>query len=98
MSDKKFYNPEVCPYCGSYSIAGISHAEYDADYAWREVECIVCEKSWKELFTLAGAELEDKSVLPTKDHSKTKLASATEARIRGILEQLKDFCEEEDDG
>jgi len=53
---KSGYN--ICPYCGSFNISG-GHFESDCNYAWRNIECLKCEKEWTEEFTITAVLFEE---------------------------------------
>lgn len=45
-----------CPYCGSAKIETSFLTDNGSDTSDREVECNDCNKSWRELYKLAGYE------------------------------------------
>src|SRR3954452_12074338 len=47
-----------CPYCLDEDISG-SSVEIDAGYAWQEVDCSACGRSWHDLYTLTGIDTLD---------------------------------------
>jgi hypothetical protein len=47
-----------CPYCLDEDISG-SSVEIDAGYAWQEVDCSACGRSWHDLYTLTGLDTLD---------------------------------------
>lgn len=46
-------DPYHCPYCHSEYIT--AH-EFKTDSMTQEVECLVCEKQWTDVFTLTAVE------------------------------------------
>ena len=41
----------LCPYCGSNDISCIA-IQVDNQSAWQDCECLSCNKSWTDIFTL----------------------------------------------
>ena len=57
FNEKKYleHHGLICPYCDSDELMG-GHAEFDDNYAWRNVVCENCGKEWTEVLTLTGAQ------------------------------------------
>jgi transcription elongation factor Elf1 len=54
---KKKYleNPNNCPFCGDNNIVA-DHFDMESRKAWREVNCLGCNKMWREVFTMTDVE------------------------------------------
>jgi hypothetical protein len=50
-----------CPFCNDEDISG-SSVEIDSGYAWQEVDCSACGRSWHDLYTLTGIDTLDAQV------------------------------------
>jgi len=90
MSKQK-HDPDECPYCQSRNICALTPFEAEHDQAWRSIECHDCGELWREVFKLVKLETENGKVL--REYLEP---GEVKARIRGILKQLKEFCEEEE--
>lgn len=44
----------VCPFCGSNNLLASDDAYFEAEYAWRDIECLACEQKWKDEFSLTA--------------------------------------------
>lgn len=42
-----------CPFCGDYDVQG-GPVEVDAGSATQEMDCLTCEKTWKDVYKLTG--------------------------------------------
>lgn len=58
FKEKKYldHSGNICPYCGSRDISNDGDVETDDNYAWRDVICDDCGSTWRDLYTLTGAE------------------------------------------
>lgn len=45
-----------CPYCESNSIETTGVIKSDEAYAWQNLQCNVCGRSWKDIYQLVGIE------------------------------------------
>ena len=48
-----------CPFCGSKDVEGIGATDCDGDYAWNDITCNSCEKTWSDEYKLSGIVLHD---------------------------------------
>ena len=52
---RKFYlqhHGSKCPFCESDNIEGTGQRDFDSDWATSEVQCLDCEKRWKDVYIL----------------------------------------------
>jgi hypothetical protein len=45
----------VCPFCFDLRIAATGTFEVDGATAWQEISCEVCDRSWRDRYTLSDA-------------------------------------------
>lgn len=53
-----------CPYCGSTSIEGTGVTDFDASYAWNEIRCLDCNKTWEDRYIFQGITEKEEPVKP----------------------------------
>ena len=44
-----------CPFCNSHQIEGDSF-QSDGKHVWQSVECLDCDKTWDDIYTLTDVE------------------------------------------
>lgn len=55
QKQKDFYlqnRASKCPYCHSENIQGTGQRDFDDDWASNEIECLDCNKQWKDIYIL----------------------------------------------
>lgn len=57
IQERYMTNPDRCPYCSSGDIVG-GVVEVDGRNAWQPITCSSCDKTWTDLYELAGIEEE----------------------------------------
>ncbi len=52
-------NGQICPHCDSINIDVYSGIQVDSNFAYQDVKCLSCGKTWTDEFTLTGITLDD---------------------------------------
>ena len=50
-----------CPFCFSTDITGSQNVEVNDGYAWQEIDCYACNRTWRDDYTLTGITLDSGS-------------------------------------
>lgn len=46
----------ACPFCGSDDVESSGQIQADSNIAWQQVDCLACDESWEDIYTLTGVE------------------------------------------
>lgn len=46
---------QICPFCGDHDIEG-GPVDVESNFAWQDIKCNACEKTWQDIYTLTGFE------------------------------------------
>ena len=58
QKEKYLADSGFCPFCGSDQITG-EHLEVESESAWQPISCNVCDKTWKDVYTLTDVETDE---------------------------------------